>query len=335
MTTMTDPTETGSWVELAVGCAPEAVEMVAALLADYGLNEGVIIEAPFTQDADSDEVLIDATQEVVVRTFLDADRGDEAIEAIEEAVGDTLAQLRREYNISRLFVRTLRVSRWDEEDWAEAWLRYSSYLRVGDRVVVTAPWFNAYEPAPEEIVVSLETGLAFGSGGHAATRLAVEGLETVVRPGDRVLDVGTGTGILALVAAHLGAGAVDAVDIDPIAVNVAQGNVARNGLGDIVRVELGSVDPGQPFSGTYDVVVANNMNSILIELAAGMTSAVRPGGTLIISGMTDFREKEVREAYEVLGWRVVQREQDKWVMVILRQPEDGTGSGLPELPLSP
>ena len=283
----------------------------------------------------SDEVLIDPTQEVAVRTFLDADRGDEALEAIEEAVGDTLAQLRREYNISRLFVRTLRVNKWDEEDWAEAWLRYSSYLRVGDRVVVTAPWFTAYEPAPEEIVVSLETGLAFGSGGHAATRLAVEGLETVVRPGDRVLDVGTGTGILSLVAAHLGASAVDAVDIDPVAVHVAQENVARNGLGDIVRVELGSVGPGQPFSGTYDVVVANNMTSILIELAAGMTSAVRPGGTLIISGMTDFREKEVREAYEVLGWRVVQREQDKWVMLILRQPEDGTGSGLPDLPLSP
>jgi ribosomal protein L11 methyltransferase len=329
---MTDPTETGSWVELAVSCAPEAVEMVAALLADYGLNEGVIIEASFTQDADGDEVLIDPTQPVAVRTFLDADRGDEALEAIEDAVGDTLAQLRREYSISRLFVRTLRVDKWDDEDWAEAWLRYSSSVRAGDRVVVTAPWFTAYEPAPEEIVVSLETGLAFGSGGHAATRLAVDGLETVVRPGDRVLDVGTGTGILALVAARLGASAVDAVDIDPVAVRVAQGNVARNGLGDIVRVELGSLAPGQPFSGTYDVVVANNMAGILIQLAAGMTSAARAGGTLILSGMTDFREEEVRETFEALGWRLEQREQNKWVMLILRQLEERTGHGLPDPP---
>jgi ribosomal protein L11 methyltransferase len=319
---MTDPTETGSWVELAVSCAPEAVEMVAALLADYGLNEGVIIEASFTQDADGDEVLIDPTQPVAVRTFLDADRGDEALEAIEDAVGDTLAQLRREYSISRLFVRTLRVDKWDDEDWAEAWLRYSSSVRAGDRVVVTAPWFTAYEPAPEEIVVSLETGLAFGSGGHAATRLAVDGLETVVRPGDRVLDVGTGTGILALVAARLGASAVDAVDIDPVAVRVARENVARNDLADIVRVELGSVGPDQPFSETYDVVVANNIAKILIELAAGMTSAVRAGGTLILSGIADYREESVRETYEALGWRLVQREQDDWVMLIFRHPEE-------------
>ena len=318
---MTDPAETGSWVELAVCCAPEAVEIVAALLADYGLDEGVIIEAPFTQDADGDEVQIDPTQQVDVRTFLDADRGDEAMEAIEEAVGDALEQLRQEYSISRLYIRTLRVHRWEDEDWAEAWLRYSSKLRTGNRVVVTAPWFTTYEPAPEEIVISLETGPVFGSGAHAATELAIEALENLVRPGDRVLDVGTGTGILSLVAARLGASAVDAVDVDPVAVRVAQENVARNCLGDVVRVALGSVEPGQPFSGTYDVVVANNFARILIELADGMTSAVRAGGTLILSGMADFREERVRETYEALGWRVVQREQDTWVMLVFRQPE--------------
>jgi ribosomal protein L11 methyltransferase len=331
---MTEPTETGFWVELMVCCAPEAVEIVAAILADYGLNQGVVIEAPFTQVPDGDDVQIDPTQPVDVRIFLDAERGDAAVEAVEEAVGDALAPLRQEYSISRLYVRTLKVHKWEDEDWAEAWLRYSSKFRTGNRVVVTAPWFTAYEPAPEEIVVSLETGLAFGSGAHGATELAIVALEHLVRPGDRVLDVGTGTGILALVAAHLGASAVDAVDIDPIAVRVARQNVARNGLGDVIRVELGSLGPGQPFSGTYDVVVANNMARILIELAAGMTGAVRAGGTLILSGIADFREAQVREAFETLGWRIVQREQNTWVMLVLRQPEDGTGRGSLDLPLS-
>ena len=324
---MTDSTETGSWEELAVSCAPEAVEIVATILAGYGINEGVIIEAPFVQDVDSDEVVIDPTQPVAVRTFLDAERGDDELEEIETAISDALAEVGQEYNLGRLFVRTLSVHKRDNEDWAEAWVRYSSKVRAGGRVVVTAPWFTTYEPSPEEIVVSLETGLAFGSGGHAATQLAVEALEDVVRPGDCVLDVGTGTGILALVAARLGASAVDAVDIDPEAVRVARENVERNGLGDIVRVELGSVGPGQPFAGTYNVVVANNMARILIALAAGMTNAVRAEGTLILSGMTEFREAEVREAFEALGWRLVRREQSKWVMLIFRQADDGTGRG--------
>jgi ribosomal protein L11 methyltransferase len=319
---MTDATETGNWVELAVSCAPEAVEIVAALLADYGLNESVVIEAPFTQDPNSDEVQVEPAQPVDVRTFLEADYYDEATTATIAAVRQALAQLGEEYSIGQLIVRTLGVYKGEEEDWAEAWLRYSSKLSVTDRVVMIAPWFTTYEPAPEEIAIALETGVAFGSGGHTATRHAVQALQETVRPGERVLDVGTGSGILALVAARLGASAVDAVDIDPVAVNVAQGNVARNGLGDIVRVELGSVDPGQPFSGTYDVVVANNMNSILIELAAGMTSAVRAGGTLILSGIADYREESVRETYEALGWRLVQREQDDWVMLIFRHPEE-------------
>ena len=103
---------------------------------------------------------------------------------------------------------------------------------------------------------------------------------------------------------------------------MARENVARNDLADIVRVELGSVGPDQPFSETYDVVVANNIAKILIELAAGMTSAVRAGGTLILSGIADYWEESVRETYEALGWRLVQREQDDWVMLIFRHPEE-------------
>jgi ribosomal protein L11 methyltransferase len=309
---MTAEAPTGCWLELAVTCDSEAVEPVSELLAAHGFNQGVAIEEAFTQDPDGDNFAVDPTRPVVVRTFLNA--ADVAPETIEE-IRQALWHLGRLRSIS-----DLRVTERQEEDWANAWKAHYSVHRVGRRVLVKAPWHD-YQPAQEEIVVELDPGMAFGTGLHPSTQLAMIGVEDELEPGDRVLDVGTGSGVLATAAALLGASAVDGVDIEPVAVRSARENADRNGVGSVVRIEQGSVGDGQPFQGEYDLVVANIIARILIELASSLAKAVRPGGTLILGGIIDSKEAAVRDAFNDVGLSLVRREtSEDWVSLVLRRP---------------
>jgi ribosomal protein L11 methyltransferase len=302
----------GRWLELAVTCDGEAVEPVSELFASHGFNQGVAIEEAFTQDPDGDNFAVDPRQPVVVRTFLNAtDVAPETIEEIRQALW-YLGRLRS--------ISDLRVTERQEEDWANAWKAHYSVHRVGRRVLVKAPWHD-YQPAADEIVVELDPGMAFGTGLHPSTQLAMIGIEDELKPGDRLLDVGTGSGVLATAAALLGAGSVDGVDIEPVAVRSARENADRNGVGTVVRIEQGSVGDKEPFQGEYDLVVANIIARILIELASSLAKAVRPGGTLILGGIIDVKEAEVREKFNEVGLRLVRREEcEDWVSLVLRRP---------------
>ena len=145
-----------------------------------------------------------------------------------------------------------------------------------------------------------------------------------------MLDVGAGTGILAIAAALLGASAVDAVDVDPVAIDVARENAESNGVANVVAMALGSVGPGEPFQGAYDLVVANILAHILIDLAPSLTKAVRGGGTLILSGIGDHKEAAVREAFETLGLRLIRRNAlEGWVTMVLRKPDHANDAVVP------
>jgi ribosomal protein L11 methyltransferase len=309
---MSSTAPAGRWLELAVTCDGEAVEPVSELFASHGFNQGVAIEEAFTQDPDGDNFAVDPRQPVVVRTFLNAtDVAPETIEEIRQALW-YLGRLRP--------ISELRVTERQEEDWANAWKAHYSVHRVGRRVLVKAPWHD-YQPAADEIVVELDPGMAFGTGLHPSTQLAMIGIEDELKPGDRLLDVGIGSGVLATAAALLGAGAVDGVDIEPVAVRSARENADRNGVGTVVRIEQGSVGDEEPFQGEYDLVVANIIARILIELASSLAKAVRPGGTLILGGIIDVKEAAVREKFNEVGLRLVRREEcEDWVSLVLRRP---------------
>ncbi len=310
---MSAPAETDRWLELAVECDTEAVEPVAELFARHGFGQGVVIEEPFTQEPDGDNLAVDPTRPVTVRTYLAAvDVEPATIDQIRQALWH-LGQMRH--------VGDLVVTERREEDWANAWKEHYRVHRIGRRVVVRAPW-HSYQPKADEIVVELDPGMAFGTGLHPSTKLCVVALEDAVAPGVEVLDVGTGSGILAIAAILLGATHVDAVDIEPVAVRSARENAERNGVADRIAVAEGSVDAAPDATRVYPLVVANIIARILIDLASGIAAAVAPGGTLILSGVIENREDDVRQAYDALGLHFDRRSQiEDWVALRYRRPE--------------
>lgn len=299
---------TEAWLELAVECDAEAVEAVSEVFARYGFNEGVAVDQPFTQEADGDRLAVDVTRPFTVRTFVaEPDVQPEALEEIRQAL----------WHLGRLrHVGELRLTARREEEWADAWKEHYRPQRVGRRVVVRPPWYE-YEAAGDEVVVVLDPGMAFGTGLHPSTRLSVLGLEDELRPGMTVLDVGSGSGILAIAAALLGSGTVTAVDIERVAVRATRENAERNGVAERIAVDEGSVGPGGPVARTYDLVLANIIARVLIDLSADLASATKPGGTLVLAGIIEGREAEVRSAFDALDMAFVRRAQEEdWVSLV-------------------
>ncbi|HEV2127738.1 MAG TPA: 50S ribosomal protein L11 methyltransferase [Thermomicrobiales bacterium] len=300
-----------TWYELSIDVHAEAVEPVSELLARYGFNEGVAIDEPYRQDDDGENLEIDVEKPFTVRTWVaDSDYDPSLTEDIRSALWH-LGMMRP--------VSELRVSTLAEEDWANAWKEHFKVHRIGERVVIRPPWLE-YEPQGDEVVVELDPGMAFGTGLHPSTRLSMLGVEEMIEQGDRVLDVGTGSGILAIAALKLGAAHADAVDVETVAVRATEENARRNGVADRVDVRLGSVGLGEPFQGVYDVVLANIIARVLIELADGIVAATKPGGAMVLAGIIEEREAELVAAFEGQGATLVNRRQhEDWVSLVFRR----------------
>lgn len=199
----------------------------------------------------------------------------------------------------------------EEDDWANAWKAFYKPIRVGERLVVTPPW-ESPDLQANDIPIIMDPGMAFGTGSHPTTRLCLASLETYVKPGMAVADIGTGSGILSIAAAKLGASTVKANDIDTLAVGIAQKNVRENG----VNVEVG-VDLPQ---GVFDVVVANILADVIIGLSDELDARLAPTGTLIVSGIIDTREADVSAALQARGLSLVEvRRESEWVAIIVRK----------------
>ena len=297
----------GGWIELAVQADNEAVEAVSEIFARYGHGGGVAIDEPFEQESDGDNLRIATDRPFTIRTYIALDEGaQEKVEALERALWH-LGQMR--------YVGPLTATEREEEDWANAWKEHFYVHRVGERTVIRPPWRD-YERQEGDIVINLDPGMAFGTGLHPSTQLCLIALEERMRPGMRVLDVGVGSGVLTIAAARHGAAAIDAVDVESVAVRATRENVERNGLTTPIRVSLGTVEQTEEYAGRYDLVVANIIARIIIELADALLAACAPGGRLITAGIIIDRADEVRAALEAAGLTAIEQHQmGDWVCI--------------------
>ena len=203
----------------------------------------------------------------------------------------------------------------EQEDWQNGWRKYYHPMDVGQRLAIVPSWQD-YDT--DRVKLILDPGLAFGTGGHETTNLCLEVLDERVKGGERVLDIGTGSGILAIAALKLGAALAEGVDIDPVAVRTAGENAALNGVADKLTVLVG--DLSDKASGKYDIITANIVANAIMALAPAVPGLMADDAVFIASGIIDSRKDEVIAALEAAGLAVLEvKEKRGWECIVCKK----------------
>lgn len=268
------------WTEIIVHVPAEYADAVGNVF--YEAGSGIQVDEPASFHSGP----------VVIRGYL-AQEGDYRAQ---------IANIRRRINgIAGEAVR-FELNEVENEDWAVTWREHYKPFRVGKRLLVKPTW-EQVETAPDDLVIELDPGMAFGCGTHPTTAACMVFLEQYLRPGMRVYDVGTGSGILSITAARLGAGRIYAVDEDPMAVRVARENIAQNRLADQIEVGLG--DLLNRLDKPADLIVANIIAEVIIRLLPSARARLAPGGILIAGGISSPKKDEVLQALAAEGFKLI------------------------------
>ena len=285
------------WQEISIRAPHEYVEPISYLFSRYG--HGLAMEP-------------DGPGHVILRTYLTTtsrqrrariEVGIKLVNALEDMGELTYTPLE------------------SGDDWENAWKSHFTLLEVGQRLVIKPSWIQ-HEANPDQVVVELDPGMAFGTGYHPTTYGCLEALEQLLQPGMAVLDLGTGSGILTITAVHLGADRVVALDIDPQAVRAARQNFRRSRIQQKVSLAQGSLPHPLAKPAQFDLVLANISQRAICERAPFLAPALKPGGFVVASGFLQTQAPDVVNALNELGMAVIEEwPREDWVTLVLQEPQ--------------
>lgn len=309
------------WSEISIHTTNEAVEPISNILHEAGAS-GVVIEDPLElvkerkdqfgeiyqldpQDYPEEGVMVKAY--LPVNSFL-----GETVDEIKEAINNLIL-----FNID-IGTNKVSISEVNEEEWATAWKKYYNPVKISERFTIVPTWEHYTPVSSDELIIELDPGMAFGTGTHPTTVMCIQALERTVKQGDKVVDVGTGSGVLSIAAAMLGAEKVKALDLDEVAVNSAKLNIKLNKVQNIVEVAKNNLLDGVEQGA--DVVVANILAEVILRFTDDVAAVVKEGGYFIASGIIQQKKQEVRDAIKAAGFEIEETIQmEDWVAIVAKR----------------
>lgn len=302
------------WIEVTLRVDGEAAEATAGVLQRYGY-QGVAVEHEGIPPDKLDEDQIPPATTLAVKAYIPE---DEQSDALKKQLEDALGYMNMMYPMPTPVYKIV-----EEADWAEAWKAHYHPVRIGKRLLIRPLWTEV-ELQPDDVEIALDPGMAFGTGTHPTTQLCLEATEDLLVPGAQVLDLGTGSGILAIAAAKLGAAHVLALDNDAIAVEAAIENAEQNGAAAKITVQEGSLETVVGSARRFDLILVNILARIIIQMCSQhLGEVVRPGGLAIFSGIIVEQADDVEAALRSTGLQpYARRVQGDWVVIEARRPNE-------------
>lgn len=309
------------YIQIDIKTSRAGIEPLLAALLEVGITDAVVEDPADIDDlldkkndydwdyVDESVLALRDKQPQVTVYMNDDDEGRAASENLKHAVDGLKSQA-----ASGLFGEgadlgplSVEMSVGDDSGWKDKWKEYFKPAKVGKTIVVKPTWED-YEAKPGEKVLEIDPGMAFGTGTHETTSLCIKLMEEYMKPGDKVLDVGCGSGILSIAGALLGAGEVLGIEIDPVAVEISKENIALNHVESVARAQYGDLTKGVDFKA--NVVVANLMADLVMLLSRDVASHLLADGVYISSGILDEKVVKVVDSMRALGFRILEVRQD-------------------------
>ncbi|KMJ60184.1 ribosomal protein L11 methyltransferase [Bacillus sp. LL01] len=311
------------WSEISIHTTNEAVEPISHILHEAGAS-GVVIEDPFELTKEREDQFGEIYQlnpddypdeGVVMKAYLPVNSFlGETVEGIKDAINNLLV-----YDID-LGLNNISISEVNEEEWATAWKKYYNPVKISEKFTIVPTW-ETYEPvSSDEKIIELDPGMAFGTGTHPTTVLCIQAIERTVKTQDKVIDVGTGSGVLSIAAAMMGAEEVLALDLDEVAVDSAKLNIKLNKVHSTVSVKQNNLLKN--VEGPVNVVVANILAEVIVRFTDDVYRVLENGGTFISSGIISMKKQEVKDALIKSGFKIEETMMmEDWVAFIAKKEE--------------